>query len=199
MRTLVLASALFVLPASILLPAAAEAQQPNTPAQVQQAEQDVEEAVRRFRIGVFGGVGIDPELIDFGAHATFAPIFTPAVEFRPGIEFGLGELTTMFGINLDVLYLFPGGAAQPGWRPYIGAGPNFALSHKSFETEDLEHLDIDPPIVIDDRNRFDFGDTDFTGGFNFVAGARSQGGAFFELKATAWGVSTVRLLGGFNF
>lgn len=159
----------------------------------------MEGAVRRFRVGVFGGVGLDPELIDFGAHATFGPIFTPAVEFRPGIEFGLGELTTMFGINLDVLYLFPGGTAQPAWRPYIGAGPNFALSHKSFETEDLEHLDIDPPIVIDDRNRFDFGDTDFTGGFNFVAGARSRGGAFFELKATAWGVSSVRLLGGYNF
>jgi hypothetical protein len=28
---------------------------------------------------------------------------------------------------------------------------------------------------------------------------RRQSGMFFEMKATAWGVSNVRLLAGFNF
>jgi hypothetical protein len=71
--------------------------------------------------------------------------------------------------------------------PYVGAGPNFGLSHRGFETDD------------DDTGRFDFGDTDFNGGLNFIAGARSQRGVFFELKATAYGVSNIRLMAGFNF
>ena len=148
----------------------------------------MERAVERFRIGVEGGVGLDPELIQFGAHAAFAPIFSRNAEFRPGIEFGVGEVTTVFGINLDVLYSLPGATGQTRWMPYVGAGPNFSLSHRSFES--------DPD---DDRNRFDFSDTDFDSGFNFIVGVRSQRGAFFEMKATAYGVSNVRLLAGFNF
>lgn len=157
------------------------------PAATAQAQSSVERAVRRFRIGVTGGVAFDPELIDFGAHGAFGPIFTPGLEFRPGVEFGLGEVTTLFGINLEALYMLPGVTAETRWMPYLGAGPNFALSHRDLDVDD------------DDGNRFDFSDTDFTGGFNFIAGARNQRGLFFELKATAWGVSNVRLLAGFNF
>ena len=174
------------------LRAAAGQQQPsNVPPEVRAAEDVVEDAVRRFRVGIEGGVGVDPELIMFGAHGAFGPIFTRGVEFRPGVEIGVGELTTLFGINLDVLYVLPGATRGTRWTPYIGAGPNFALSHRGFET---------PGDVEDaDRNRFDFSDTDFEGGFNFIAGARNPNGLFFELKATAYGVSNVRLLGGFNF
>ena len=167
-------------------------QSPEQPSNVQppaaQAQASVERAVRRFRIGVSGGVGFDPELIDFGAHGAFGPVFTPAFEFRPGVEFGLGEVTTMFGINLDVLYMFPG-SSDNTWTPYLGAGPNFALSHRDVDIEDDD----------DNGNRFDFSDTDFEGGFNFIAGARNPRGLFFELKATAGGVTNVRLLAGFNF
>jgi hypothetical protein len=166
-------------------------QQSNVPPAAQQAEVTVEEAVRRFRVGVEGGVGLDPEIIMFGAHAAFAPIFRRGVEFRPGIDFGIGELTTQFGVNLEVLYVLPGATSRTRWTPYAGAGPNFALSHRGFTTDD--------DLEDDDPNRFDFSDTDFEGGFNFIAGARSRGGTFFELKATAYGVATVRLLGGFNF
>jgi opacity protein-like surface antigen len=189
----------------LLIPCAAHAQgrnmNPQGSAQLTQASQQqssaaagnqtqgaVERAVRRYRIGVTGGVAFDPELIDFGAHAAFGPFFRPNVEVRPGIEFGLGEITTLFGINVDVLYSFPAGTSEARWMPYIGGGPNFALSH-----EDLDFTDDD------DGNRFDFSDTDFNSGFNFVAGARNPRGLFFELKATAWGVSNVRLLAGFNF
>lgn len=168
-------------------------QQSNVPPQVRQAEDEVERVVRRFRIGVEGGVGVDPELIMFGAHGAFGPIFTRGLDFRPGIEFGVGELTTLFGINLDVLYALPGTAGGARWRPYIGAGPNFTLSHRGFETDD------DDDEEDDDRNRFDFSDTDFEGGLNFIAGARHRNGTFFELKATAYGVTNVRLLVGFDF
>ena len=89
--------------------------QQNVPAAVQQAEADVEAAVERFGVGVHGGIGLDPEIIDFGAHATFGPIFRPTLQFRPSIEVGLGEVTTMFGINLDVLYTMPGFTRDTRW------------------------------------------------------------------------------------
>jgi hypothetical protein len=143
----------------------------------------------RFRLGVVGGIGLDPELIEFGAHAVYGPIFTPGFEFRPGVDFGLGEVTTTFGINLDGIYTLGGTVGDRSWTPYVGAGPNFALSHRGFDTENEN----------DDRNRFDFSDTDFISGFNFIAGARRSNGTFLELKATAYGVSNVRLLAGFTF
>ena len=165
------------------------AQQDNVPQQARDAEEAVERAVRRFRIGVDAGVGVDPELIMFGGHGTFGPIFHPNVDFRPGVEFGLGEVTTLMGINLDVLYRLPGTARNARWTPYLGAGPNFTLSHRSFEDDDDD----------DNGNRFDFSDTDFVSGFNFFAGAETQNGMFLEFKATAWGVSNIRFLVGFNF
>lgn len=171
--------------------------QSNVPVEARQAQNDIEEAVRRFGGGVVGGVGLDPELIMFGAHGTFEPVFHPAVRFRPGIELGAGEVTTLLAINLDVLYTLPGTTRQTQWSPYIGAGPTFGLSHRGFETDDTDNVDTGSPTET--RNRFDFSDTDFNGGMNFIAGARKRNGLFFELRATAWGVSNIRLLAGFNF
>jgi hypothetical protein len=165
----------------------AELQQ-NVPAKAQDAEGSVERAVKRFGVGVEGGVGLDPQLIDFGAHATFGPIFNRNVQFRPGIEFGVGEVTTTFGINLDVLYTFPGATRQTRWTPYVGAGPNFSLSHLGFDS-----------ATVQQPNRFNFSDTSFDTGLNFIAGARARSGLFLEMRATAYGVSNVRLLAGFNF
>lgn len=182
LRTTVLLSAV------LLWPVTAMAQQSNVPEAAQEVERAVERVVDRFGIGVSAGVAFDPELIDFGVHATFAPIFIPDVEFRPGVELGLGELTTLLGINLDVLYVLPGTTATTRWLPYVGGGPNFVLSRRSFEEDRGDNF-----------NRFDFSDTNFRGGFNFIAGARRANGAFLELRATAWGVSSVRLLAGFNF
>jgi hypothetical protein len=178
----------------------ARAQQtPNMPAGARQAQNDAERVVKRFGIGVTGGVGLDPEVVDFGAHATFAPLFRRDISFRPGVEFGLGEVTTLFGINLDVIYTLPGSTGGTRWAPYVGAGPNFALSHRGFSADDDDVSKLNNLNNLSDSNRFDFSDTDFSGGFNFIAGARSQTGVFFELNATAYGVSNVRLLAGFNF
>ena len=203
MTKLVVKMFLVCAPAVLLFPEGASAQQQsNVPATVQQTENTVERAVERFRIGVVGGVGLDPELVEVGAHTAFGPLFDRGIEFRPGVELGLGEVTTFLGINLDVLYLLPGATGATRWRPYIGGGPTFGLSNRSFETDDLEHVDVGRVGVQtadDDRNRFDFSDTDFNGGMNFIAGAQNQRGLFFELKATAWGVANVRLLAGFNF
>ena len=79
--------------------------------------------MKRFGIGVEAGVALDPELIDFGAHGTFGPIFHQGVQFRPGIEFGVGEVTTTFGINLDVLYTLPGATRQTRWSRTVAPVP----------------------------------------------------------------------------
>jgi len=167
-------------------------QQTNVPPEVRQAEDTVERAARRFRLGVEAGVGLDPELLMFGGHGAFGPIFNRNVELRPGVEFGLGEVTTLFGINLDVLYVLPGAVRGNRWMPYVGAGPNFTLSHRGFDSDD----DIDDD---DTGNRFDFSDTDFVSGFNFFAGARTANGMFLEFKSTAYGVSNIRFLVGYSF
>jgi len=183
--------------ALLIYPHVVAAQQ-NVPAPAQRAAAQAESTARRFGAGVQGGIGLDPELIDFGAHATFGPIVRPNVQLRPGIEIGLGEITTLLGINVDVLYTVPGFTSDTRWIPYVGAGPNFSLSHRGFETEEGDHVDING-TANDDVSRFDFSDTDFEGGMNFIVGMRRQSGMFFEMKATAWGVSNVRLLAGFNF
>lgn len=169
----------------------AAGQEPNVPRPVQAVEGAVEDAVERFGIGVQAGVGLDPELIMFGAHARFAPVFHRAVTLRPALEFGVGEVTTMAALHFDVLYTL---ASSPGsrWTPYLGAGPNFSVSHRGFETGGEDELE-------DERNRFDFSDTDVDGGFNVVAGVQRENGMFLELKATAYGVTNIRLLAGFNF
>lgn len=176
--------------------------QENVPAAAQRAEADAERIARRFRVGVQGGVGLDPEILDVGVHATFGPLFNPSISVRPVLELGVGEITTLLGINIDVLYAFPGYTRDTQWIPYVGAGPNFGLSHRGFETEDVDNVDTDGPDDVDDDDepsRFDFSDTDFNGGVNFIVGMRKQNGVFFEMKATAWGVSNIRLLAGFNF
>jgi hypothetical protein len=164
--------------------------QQNVPPKAQQTEDTVERAVKRFGIGVEAGVALDPELIDFGAHATFGPIFHPDVQFRPGIEFGVGEVTTTLGINLDVLYTLPGASRQTRWAPYVGAGPNFSLSHRGFDSTEVGQ---------NPNNRFNFSDTSFEAGLNFIAGVRNRNRMFLEMRATAYGVSNVRLLAGFTF
>ena len=72
--------------------------------------------------------------------------------------------------------------------------PNDPQSNPKAILEEKDH-----PRRNNDRNRFDFGDTDFVSGFNFIAGARRPNGLFFELRATAYGVSNVKLLAGYNF
>ena len=184
-----------------------DTQASNVPAGARQATQDIEREARRLRVGVLGGVGLDPELIMFGAQAHFGPLFHPDIAIRPGVEAGIGEVTTMFAVNVDVLYTLPGTTSQSRWMAYIGAGPTFGLSHRGFETEEDDHVSINgrpvtDTVVIgatDGDRRFDFGDTDFNGGANFIAGARNQRGLFFELRATAWGVSNIRMIAGFNF
>ena len=81
---------------------ALERQQGQAPAQGLQ--DSITDTVKRFNIGAYGGITLDPEMITIGAFGRFAPIFSPAVAFRPGLYLSFGEVTTEFGIDLDVIY-----------------------------------------------------------------------------------------------
>jgi hypothetical protein len=175
---------------------ALERQQGQAPAQGLQ--DSITDTVKRFNIGAYGGITLDPEMITIGAFGRFAPIFSPAVAFRPGLYLSFGEVTTEFGIDLDVIYTIPG-TNNSAWHPYVGGGPNFALSHRGFEAPADSDDDSSDDDTTDEPSRFDFGDTSFDAGFNFIVGAQRPSGAFFEMKATAYGVSSVKLLAGFKF
>ena len=173
-----------------LTPTSAELQQPQTgqdPATQagRRVEAEVTRNVRLYHVGVRGGVAIDPELITVGAHASLGPFFTRHITFRPGLELGFGEVTTLLGLNLDGVYHITG-ETRGRWSPYAGAGVNVSVRHIGFEGEQ-------------DGNRFDFGDWDWASGVNFLVGIESRGGAFFELNATAHSNPHVRLLVGYNF
>ncbi|HEX6974950.1 MAG TPA: hypothetical protein VF147_11140 [Vicinamibacterales bacterium] len=94
-------------------------------------------------------------------------------------------------------HAFGGAATHNDHAPALAvrAGGNhatarrFGLSHRGFEVTDASLPD----------DRFDFGDTDFEGGVNVIAGARKANGMFMEMRATAYGVSNVRLLVGYDF
>ena len=106
------------------------------------------------------------------------------------MEFAFGEVRTLFGLHLDAIYTLPGMPRSIRWAPYLGGGPSFAFSHRGFEGETEEG---------DEIKRFNFGEFNWNNGFNFIVAARSPNGMFFELKATAYGISKVRMMAGFEF
>jgi hypothetical protein len=166
------------------------------PAGVQRITSEIERQAKRYRAGVFAGAALDPEMISLNAFATFTPRPQPRFAIRPAVEFAFGELTTLLGLNIDVLYSLPGVRPLARWAPYIGAGPNFSFSHRGVDEQQFIS-DPDAPQIDDDR--FDFSQWDWNNGLNFVVGARNPGGTFLELKATAYGTASIRMLGGLEF
>jgi hypothetical protein len=173
-----------------LAESAREAEPDNVPPEVQRLETQVERAARRYRLGVQVGAALDPELISLDAFTTFAPVISRNLAFRPNVELAFGELTTLFGIHLDGIYMLPGFTRSTRWAPYVGGGPEFEFGHKS-----LEATQVDGETI----RRFDFSDWTWNNGVNFIVGARSPNGVHFEMKSTAWGAANIRLLGGFEF
>ncbi len=89
--------------------------------------------------GVQGGVSLDPDQFYFGGHIETAPL-VDRLRFRPSVDIGIGDDTTLVAGNFDFTYTFPGEAA---WNLYVGGGPT------------INWYD------------FDNGDSDTEGGFNF--------------------------------
>ncbi|HEY8550644.1 MAG TPA: hypothetical protein VIL35_11865 [Vicinamibacterales bacterium] len=156
------------------------------PPRVRQLERQIERTARRYRAGVRGGVGLDPELVTVGAHATLGPLFTNRLYARPNVEFAYGELTTLFAVNLEAIYRLTPRLSRTRWSPYVGGGPALGFTHRGFEG-------------TDDGRSFDFDDLSFNGGLNLIGGVEKASGAFMELKATIYADPTFRFLVGYTF
>lgn len=173
----------------------------NVPASVRQLSAQIERQAKKYRAGAAFGAALDPELISLDAFATFSPGRSNRFAFRPGIEFAFGEVTTLLGLHMDVLFGFPGVRPTTRWAPYFGAGPSFSFSHRGVDEEEFITGDLPPGTTPteEEEDRFDFSQYDWDNGFNFIVGARTPRGTFLELKATAYGVASIRMLGGFEF
>ena len=151
------------------------------PLSVRQLEGDLERQAKKYGLGFRAGAGMDPELLVFGVHAKIGPFFNRNISFRPNVEYGWGEVTKLIALNLEGVYRLPFTPRLGRWSAYAGMGPSFVFSHESFERLTGE----DDPI--------DFGDFNFNGGLNILAGMEFRSGAFFEIKTTVYAAPHLRL------
>lgn len=171
------------------------------PANVRQLTASLEKQAKKYRAGLSLGAALDPELISIDGFMALAPFRNQGLLVRPSLELAFGEVTTLFGLHFDFLVGLPGVKATTRWAPYFGAGPSFSFSHRGIAEEEFISGDAPPPTTEedDDEDRFDFSQYNWDAGFNFIVGARNPGGTFFELKATAYGVASIRMMAGFAF
>ncbi len=161
---------------------------PTVPAEVSRVERDIERSARHYQIGVSVGVGLDPELILIGATGQFGPIFSPDLYFRPGVEFGWGEVTTLVAVNPEVVYRLPLTARTGQWTTYVGGGPGFNFTHQGFKTTNsgstvsFSHLHGDATL-------------------NILGGIQRRNGLFTELNASVYAQTApvLSLVVGFHF
>lgn len=108
-------------------------------------------------VGVRAGVSVDPDQFYFGGHFESAPLID-RLRFRPNVEIGVGDETTLVGFNVEFAYFFP---TRSPWQLYAGGGP--ALN------------------VIDVHD-----ETDAEPGLNVLVGVQHSKGLFFEFKVGAF-------------
>ena len=157
------------------------------PPALRNLERDIERSVRRYGIGVRGGLALDPELVLLGLHANLGSIFTDRVTLRPSAEFAWGEVTNMFALNLEAMYRLPFSPPRGRWSAYVGGGPGFFFSSQNFERAAEGDRDID------------FDDFDFNAGLNVFSGIEFRNGMFMEAKTTVYASPHLRLIIGYNF
>jgi hypothetical protein len=103
--------------------------------------------------GVRAGVSVNPDQFYFGGHIETTPL-VDRVRFRPNVEVGVGNNTTLAAFNFEFIYPF---ASRQPWHVYAGAGP--AINY--YRTN---------------------GASDAKGGFNILFGLENTKGMFFEVK-----------------
>ena len=163
-----------------------ESQDP-VPAEVRRIEDQIERQARKYNAGLYGGVSLDPEILNVGVFARLGPFFRSDISFRPSLEFGFGEVTKLFALNMEGIYRLPFTPRSGRWNAYVGAGPSLVLSHQNFER-----------AAAGDRG-IDFGDFDAQGGLNILTGIEYRGGLFFEAKTTVYATPHLRLIVGHRF
>jgi len=152
------------------------------PPQVKQTTREIQRQVRRWHIGGRIGAGFSPEIFMFGLQSQIGPIFSPRLLFRPSAEFGFGELTDMFSLNLEGAYWLRT-QIRGEWNPYFGMGPSLNFIHQGASSGETS-----------------FSDFTYDTGFNVFLGAQ-KGKMFVEMKTSLWSdpAPVLRLFVGYNF
>jgi hypothetical protein len=160
----------------------------SMPADVRRLERDIERELRRYQFSGRAGVALDPELVVIGADMRIGPILRSGLYFRPGIELGIGEVTTMIGFNGEMIYRLPFTGRSDRWSTYVGAGVGVNLLSQGFEGEE-------------DGSRFNFDDFKSDTAMNLVGGVRRRNGVFLELRTSVYSrpSPTLRLMVGYTF
>ena len=168
-----------------------DASQPMEPVppEIREIERDIERQAKRFRLGIRGGVGLDPEVVMIGAHTQLGPFFNPDLFFRPNAEFAWGEVTSLFALNLEAIYRLPVSSREGRWSAYAGGGPAFSFMHQDFNRP------------LGNGEDFDFGDFEYSTGLNILGGIQYRSGMFLELKASVYAepAPTLRMIVGYQF
>lgn len=168
-------------------PATADQTIAPIPAEVRRLEREIERQARRYGAGFRIGMALDPELVTLGIQAKMGPVFNRNVTFRPSLDFGFGEVTTMASLNLDAVYRIPISSPHGRVSAYIGGGPGFNFLNQNFERAREGDRDIE-------FDNFDFDPT-----LNIVTGLDFRNGMFAELRSSAYGRPRIRFVLGFNF
>lgn len=155
------------------------------PPAVRRMESRIERQAKRYRAGVRAGMGLDPELVTIGVQAQIGPVFNSNVFVRPVIDFGIGEITTMVSVNLDLLYRLPVSTRRGRYSTYFGIGPAFNFLGRGINTPDDREINFD---------NFDYGT-----GMNILGGVEFRNGTFFELRSTVYTEPHLRLVVGYSF
>jgi hypothetical protein len=152
------------------------------PPQVTKVTRQIRQKVRRWNIGGRIGAGFSPELFMFGLQSQMGPIFSPRFILRPGVDFGFGELTDMFSLNIEGAYWLRT-QIHGQWTPYFGMGPSLNFIHQGASSGDTS-----------------FSDFTYKTGFNVFLGAQ-KGKMFVEMKTSLWSdpAPVLRLFVGYNF
>jgi opacity protein-like surface antigen len=144
----------------------------------------------KARLGIRGGLGLDPELVMVGAQVQLGPIFKQ-IWLRPTAEFGFGEVSKIFSLNADLAYYLPfagvGKDSKTRYNVYVGGGPAYTLARRDFEgfpDQPVEDVDSD-------------WESEF--GLNLIFGVAQSSGWFAELRASAYNSPAVRLYVGYVF
>jgi hypothetical protein len=152
------------------------------PAQVGKVTNSIESEARRWHVGGRLGVGFSPEIFVFGVQSEIGPFFSPHLLFRPNAEFGFGELTDMFALNLEAEYRLKT-SFRHGWSPYVGVGPTLNFINQAASSGTTS-----------------FSNFSYKTGFNVFLGAQKRN-TFFEMKTALWSgqAPVLRLYVGYNF
>jgi hypothetical protein len=131
------------------------------------------------RAGARAGVSSDPTQFYFGGHFETRPL-VEQLSFRPNVEVGLGDDSTLVALNFEFVYGIPLPDRSP-WRVYLGGGP--ALNVRSFWESSPRRGE----------------DSDTGGGFNLLVGLEHRDGLFAEVKVGIIDSPGFKFAVGYNF